>query len=900
MSWRVVCDDSFTHADTSTGGAGTTTGVPTTGGATGAWKDVAGSLFNIVSNHLQIAEGVSNGYLTQFLIRPSAEDSIGQQIAMTGNVPESGSGIVIGVGLRYQSGSGNYYLAHVLDGGVGTPGQINVYKVVGGTPSSLLGGAMNWTTGMVSGHTYTLILACDEPISGVTTIHYTVHDETANADVMTGSVTDSEATLTGSGGYAVVSWAGFTGVPATSTATRVVTYIPDVATDFSVSATTSIVVGYDGEETGITTWRLMVDDSFTHADTDPSLGAFNTTSVPTLGICGSSEPWIDEYGGAFDPPSSIPIGFHIHSNKLAVDPINGNISAGCYLLRPPSENSQAQRFIATVLGSDVTDVTGIGQIAYCLRYQATTGGSYFAYFMSNGGSAGVYALWKMTHATPVSNGSPVAIDGASAGGGVLTDPIHSTHTYELEVHCSVPVAGVTTFITEIRDTTAGTIVYSSSVTDNEVSLQPAGSFAVVAGTGGTLTGEMYCSRIRTYIPIGAINWLADSHTNAVVVGTTSEEMLFSFSVVAISRIVGHASSPTVMRVGSHFISATSALVATGVTIGHSIGDKPKSASSTFITTDANSQLTIGSKFVSAMTTCFVSTLGSVLAIGSKFLFATTSLGLIEADTRVRDMQSSGGPHNVIFWDSAQGYTSPIHLSLSGVIVVQDQASSLRVGNRSLSAHTTIAISDIASAPTSWHVSGETSMAVKSVASYLDNKSLVVSASTTFEALDAGSYHLTGPCGAATTFGVSGHSSSLMDRALAAKTGFIVVGAGFTRIDKLMFARTQVGLLTTSGKNADLIVSAASSLVAIGSSKTNMDWSVAATTSIGTSDAKVHKPLYTPHGTAALTVSGQATLNLTGTLAGNTIVVVDVARATRTLNWRPNGLTLPAGGFSPHA
>lgn len=915
MSWRVVCDDDFTHADTSVGGAGTTTGVPTTGGASGPWKDVAGSLFNIVSNKLQAAEGVTNGFLTQFLTRPSGEDSVGQQISMTGNVPESGSGIVIGVGLRYQSGSGNYYLAHLLDGGGGSPpGQINVYKIVSGSPSSIIGGAQNWTTPMVSGHNYTIILAANDPISGTTTLDYTVHDETANADVMSGSVDDSESSLQSSGGYAVVPWAAFSGFPATSQITRVTTYIPDVTTDFDVSATTSIVLSDFATENG--GWRLITDDDFTHADTVPGITPSNSISVPTLGGNGTSQPWIDLYGGDFGGPGGSLIGWHISGDKLASDPIFGSIASGGYLIREPVENSTSERFIVTLLGSDITSGS-IGYMAYCFRYQASTGGSYFCYLLSNGSSHGVFNFLKMTNATPVSNGSPDFI----ITGDSISEMINTSDTYEIDANCSIPVGGVTTFNFTITNTTTSTVVYTNSVTDSEVSLQGTGGFAVLSTTAGSMSGTLYCSRIRTYIPAGPIDWIGQSHTNCLVTMAASETMQFSFGVVAISRIVVHGTNGDAMRVGTHFISAASSFVTADLGVGHSIGDKPKSASSSMILLDTNMMLSIGSKFADAMTSFIVTQSNGVIAIGQKFLSAITTFGVAESDSKSRDAVSIGIPDGVILWDSAQGYTSPILLSMSGLVVFFDSASLLHIGPRSLSAHTNIVLSDSGSAPTNWTVLAATSIGVADRGSIartwtlsaatsfrsfdsgllVDNRSLDVSAETIINALDLASFHLTGPVSAFTAISLSDKAGfPVFDRSMSARTGVVVIGSGFTRIDKLMAATTSIGVVTLAAERADWTVSAESSLMASGPGGKNMDWMVSATTSIGTSDLDKQSPLYTPAGTGHVALSDSAVRVLTGTLASNNIIIVDIARATRVLSWRPNALTLPAGGYSPHA
>ncbi|MHB1310568.1 MAG: hypothetical protein ACYC3L_01030, partial [Gemmatimonadaceae bacterium] len=124
MTWTVVVSDNFTRANTSPGGAGTTTG------AGNNWIDEAGGVYSISSNTLLATTSNTTGYLTQTLLRPSGEAATGQRITAT-FVAVSSTQANSGILLRGQSG--DFYFGH-LD--FASPA-LHIYKVVGGAVTSL-------------------------------------------------------------------------------------------------------------------------------------------------------------------------------------------------------------------------------------------------------------------------------------------------------------------------------------------------------------------------------------------------------------------------------------------------------------------------------------------------------------------------------------------------------------------------------------------------------------------------------------------------------------------------------------------------------------------------------------------------------------------------------------------
>lgn len=130
--FQQTLSDSFTRADSSFGGAGSSSG-----GGNG-WIDVNGGVAKIVSNKLSLTGDSVNTsqYLRDFVVRPTNEafkdgrlefDTLASTWNPSGNVSAH---------LRHQSGSNNNYLAKIKCDGT----DLQIYSVVAGTPSLVAGG----------------------------------------------------------------------------------------------------------------------------------------------------------------------------------------------------------------------------------------------------------------------------------------------------------------------------------------------------------------------------------------------------------------------------------------------------------------------------------------------------------------------------------------------------------------------------------------------------------------------------------------------------------------------------------------------------------------------------------------------------------------------------------------
>ncbi len=157
----ITLDDGFQHANTSVGGAGSTTGVPTTPatGASNGWTDVLGNVANIVTSADGLSHAVNmanpGGGLTKIaLVRPTSEGAADQGILI---FLDKGANIANnGWLLRYAPGSGgnsNAYWGNFgptagafwsLDGagGLDAFGSTNTYPALDPTHYYVMGAGM--------------------------------------------------------------------------------------------------------------------------------------------------------------------------------------------------------------------------------------------------------------------------------------------------------------------------------------------------------------------------------------------------------------------------------------------------------------------------------------------------------------------------------------------------------------------------------------------------------------------------------------------------------------------------------------------------------------------------------------------------------------------------------------
>ena len=187
-SWNAVVDQTFAQSNTSTGSAGSTTGVGN------GWTDTAGGVWNISSNLLQGTSSASSDYLTKFLLRPSSEDSRDEREVATIPAGENFNGQYLGLVLRHQTGTNNYYLAHISGTG------IYLYKIVGGTTTLLTSDLLTINTS----DSYTV----DFSAVGInsTALSVVVTDVTTSTTVGTISTSDVTASLQGSGSIGLTTW----------------------------------------------------------------------------------------------------------------------------------------------------------------------------------------------------------------------------------------------------------------------------------------------------------------------------------------------------------------------------------------------------------------------------------------------------------------------------------------------------------------------------------------------------------------------------------------------------------------------------------------------------------------------------------------------------------------------
>lgn len=188
-TWYQSVDDTFTRANTST-----STSAGSTNGVGNGWIDITGGVWNISNNQLQGVSYSSSDFTTKFLTRPSSENSIGQRLVATIPAGENFDGNFLGLGLRYQATTSNYYLTHISATG------IYLYKIVGGGVTSL--GTLS--TSLNTSHSYIVDFAATG--TSPTNLAVRVTDLTSSTTVGTLTGTDSEASLQTSGRFAFTTW----------------------------------------------------------------------------------------------------------------------------------------------------------------------------------------------------------------------------------------------------------------------------------------------------------------------------------------------------------------------------------------------------------------------------------------------------------------------------------------------------------------------------------------------------------------------------------------------------------------------------------------------------------------------------------------------------------------------
>lgn len=175
--WTATISDNFTRANTSTGGAGTTTG------AGNGWIDVTGGIWNINSNTLLGTTSDANGYLSDHLLRPTSENQLNQRVtASFVGTPVANTGMA----LRYQSG-GNYYLAQVW--GQTSPFQLIIFLISGGGVTTLVSNSFSGSA-LITGHVY----VADFSAVGASSTALSLQLTDVTASTVYGPITVSDST----------------------------------------------------------------------------------------------------------------------------------------------------------------------------------------------------------------------------------------------------------------------------------------------------------------------------------------------------------------------------------------------------------------------------------------------------------------------------------------------------------------------------------------------------------------------------------------------------------------------------------------------------------------------------------------------------------------------------------
>lgn len=218
--WYPIIDDSFVRSNTSTGGAGTTTG------AGNNWTDTFGGVWNIDNNTLQGFSNTSSDFTSKFLLRPTSENVLDQRVVAT--IPTGQNfGQFLGVALRHQPGTNNYYLAHMSGTGV------FIYRVVGGTATLL---SNNNGLSLSNENSYSIDFSAIGTNS--TALQLVLTNLTTSTVVTTINATDSSASLQTTGRMGLTNW--YNSGTTTKQVSRVQTYSGSPVYNLAITGANSL------------------------------------------------------------------------------------------------------------------------------------------------------------------------------------------------------------------------------------------------------------------------------------------------------------------------------------------------------------------------------------------------------------------------------------------------------------------------------------------------------------------------------------------------------------------------------------------------------------------------------------------------------------------------------------
>ena len=178
--------DDFLRSDTSTGGAGSTSGVGN------GWIDVQGGVSQIASNQLKLtSDSVDIGqYARDFTVRPPVEATLDHSIEFDIPAQVWNAAASFGPVLRYQSASKNCYLVRIKGDGT----VCAIFKLVAGIPTTI--GPTATIPGFSQGFNYHSRFS----IEG-TNLNFELTNRDTGAVVFNIQISDSSITTAGTAGF---------------------------------------------------------------------------------------------------------------------------------------------------------------------------------------------------------------------------------------------------------------------------------------------------------------------------------------------------------------------------------------------------------------------------------------------------------------------------------------------------------------------------------------------------------------------------------------------------------------------------------------------------------------------------------------------------------------------------
>ena len=258
QTWVSVIDDTFTRANTSAGGAGTTTG------AGNNWTDTNGGVANINSDRLVMTADTVNAqqWKRDYLLRPSSENQLNERMVIT--IPSGQSFThheALGSVLRWQSAGTMYLFQWNM---VDTTPQAQIYKSISGTITSLASVSSGYYNSL---DTYTM--DCQVYGSNPTTVKMIITNVTTSTVIANISGSDSTAALQVSGYYGLTVWQSSGAVnAATYNLSEATTYmdstltVPTPTTSATENAVTPSVTWSGGTSTFTVKWYRGTSPTF--------------------------------------------------------------------------------------------------------------------------------------------------------------------------------------------------------------------------------------------------------------------------------------------------------------------------------------------------------------------------------------------------------------------------------------------------------------------------------------------------------------------------------------------------------------------------------------------------------------------------------------------------------------